>query len=90
VGRQLNGFFGAKRGKKRGVQLHKVIRKRIRRTDGGSNLVGDVQAVIAGNIGESGSSHVSVSSRQDIVQDSGRSTRRNTTQEDARERTRER
>jgi hypothetical protein len=65
------------------VQLHKVIRKRIRRTDGGSNLVGDVQAVIAGSIGESGASHVSVSSRQDIVQDSGRSTRRKTTKEES-------
>ncbi|MDQ1374271.1 MAG: hypothetical protein QOJ09_1609 [Actinomycetota bacterium] len=55
------------------MQVNKVIRKRIRRTAGGVNFVGDINAAIAGNVGESGSSsHVSVSSRQDIVQTSRR------------------
>jgi hypothetical protein len=64
------------------VKVNKVIRKRIRRTAGGINFAGDVSAVVAGNVGErSSSSHVSVSSRQDIVQTTGRSK----TQEDVRE-----
>jgi hypothetical protein len=55
------------------VKVNKVIRQRIRRTAGGVNLVGDINAAIAGNVGEGeSSSHVSVSSRQDIVQTSRR------------------
>jgi hypothetical protein len=69
------------------VQVNKVIRKRIRRTAGGINVVGDLNAAIAGNIGEGegSSSHASVSSRQEIVQTSGRAARQQA-QEETRER----
>lgn len=46
--------------------MRKVIRKQIRRTDGGINIAADVNAVIA--TGEGEKTHTSVSSKQRVVQ----------------------
>jgi hypothetical protein len=47
-------------GEKRVMQIHKVIRRRIRRKAGGADFVGDVNAAISVNVGEpSSTSHVS-------------------------------
>jgi hypothetical protein len=55
------------------VNLRKVIHKRIRRHGKGVNALGDINAVIAANVGEEGSkTQVSSRSRQRIVQRSGR------------------
>jgi len=56
--------------------LSKIISRRIRHKGEGVDLVGDVNAAIAANIGEPGSS-THVSSSQRVVQRSGR-TRRET------------
>jgi hypothetical protein len=53
------------------VNIRRVVRKRIRRDDGGVHLDADINAVVAGNVNESGSTSA-VSSRQRIVQRSGR------------------
>jgi hypothetical protein len=58
------------------VEWRKVISERIRRSDGGVNVVGDVNAVVAGNVDEKGGSHTHVSSKQRIVQRSRRGRRR--------------
>jgi hypothetical protein len=43
-----------------GVQIHKIIQRRIRRNADGVDLIGDVNAAISANVGESSStSHVS-------------------------------
>jgi hypothetical protein len=46
------------------MKIGKTVQRRIRRRSGGIDLVSDVNAAIAANVGESGSSVVSVSSRQ--------------------------
>jgi hypothetical protein len=45
------------------MQFRKVIRKVIRRDEGGVRIAADVNAAIAGNVG-GGSSHTHVSSHQ--------------------------
>ena len=54
------------------MRVNKIIRKRIRRSGDGSNLAGDVNAAVSANINERGSSKTRVSSRQRIVQRSGK------------------
>ena len=54
------------------MNVRKLIQRRIRHQGGGVDLVGDVNAVIAANVNDRGSSHTSVSSRQRIVQQGGR------------------
>jgi hypothetical protein len=53
------------------MRLAEVIRRRIRKRSDGVDLVGDVNAAVAANVGErGGTTHVSSSQR--IVQRSGR------------------
>jgi len=52
------------------VNVRRVIRKRIRHNKDGTQVVADVNAVVAANVNESGS-RSSVSSRQRIVQRQG-------------------
>jgi hypothetical protein len=60
-------------GKKANVDIHKVIRKRIRHEGDGASVVGDVNAVMAANVGGKPSrTTTKVSSRQRIVQRSGK------------------
>ena len=54
------------------MSLRQVIARQIRRRDPGVDFVGDVNAVIAANVGERGPSTTHVSSRQRIVQRAGR------------------
>jgi hypothetical protein len=54
------------------MKLQKLIRRQIRRHDERSHVVGDVNAAIAANVNEPGPSHTHVSTRQRIVQRSGR------------------
>jgi hypothetical protein len=53
------------------MSLRHLIRRRIRRKDGGVEVQGDVNAVVAANVGENGGS-TSVSSKQRVVHRSGR------------------
>jgi hypothetical protein len=54
------------------MKVRKVIRKRIRRNQGGVQLNADVDGVIAANVGEKGSrSRVRSRSRSRIVQRTG-------------------
>ena len=46
------------------MKVRKVIRRNLRHSDKGVSIAGDVNAVIAANVNEPGSSHVSVSSTQ--------------------------
>ena len=55
------------------MKIGKTVQRRIRRRNGGIDVLADVNAAVAANVGE-GSSGVSVSSRQNIVQRSGRTT----------------
>jgi hypothetical protein len=48
------------------MNVRKVIKKRIRRVDEGVSVVGDLNAAIAANVGERGSTS-SVSSRQKVA-----------------------
>jgi hypothetical protein len=49
-----------KAGKKLVMQIRKIIQRRIRRNANGVDLIGDVNAAISANVGESSStSHVS-------------------------------
>ena len=52
------------------MNIRKLIEKRIRHSSGGVDVVGDVNAVIAANVDERGSTS-QVSSRQRVVQRSG-------------------
>ena len=55
------------------MKVNRAVSKRIRKTGEGVNLTGDVNAVVVANDGEEGdSSTASVTSRQRIVQRSGR------------------
>jgi len=49
------------------VRFRRIIRKQVRRSVDGGNVAADVNAVIAGNVGE-GRAHTRVSSKQRIVQ----------------------
>lgn len=53
------------------MKIHKAVSKRIRKTGESVNLTGDVNAVVVVNDGEEAST-ASVTSRQRIVQRSGR------------------
>jgi hypothetical protein len=53
------------------MNIRKVIRKRIRHEKDGVQIAGDINAVISANVDEVGS-HSHVSSRQRIVQRSGK------------------
>jgi hypothetical protein len=53
------------------MNLRKVISSRFRRHGGGVDVAGDVNAVVAANVNEPGGS-TSVSSKQTVVQRSGR------------------
>lgn len=50
------------------MKINKVIRKKLK----GDSVAGGVNAVIAANINEPGSTHTSVSSKQRIVQRNGK------------------
>jgi hypothetical protein len=56
------------------MKIRKVFKKTVTGGDGDSNVAGGFHAVIAANVGESGRSKSSVSSRQRIVQKSGKTT----------------
>jgi hypothetical protein len=53
------------------MRFTKLIQRRIRKHGNGVDLVGDVNAAVAANVGESGA-HTSTSSTQRIVQQSTR------------------
>ena len=53
------------------VNLRKIVQRRIRKDGGGVGLAADVNAAVAANVNEPGSSHTHVSTRQRIVQRSG-------------------
>ena len=55
------------------MKLHKLIKREFRRDGKSGHVVGDVNAAVAANVNEPGPSHTHVSSRQRIVQRSGRS-----------------
>jgi hypothetical protein len=52
--------------------VRKVIQKTIRRSGGGTDIVGIVNATVAANVNEPGRSRTQVSSKQRIVQRGGR------------------
>lgn len=51
--------------------MRKVVRKRVRRTEGGVNIVGDVNAVVASSSPEAGGASASARQRVRIVQRNG-------------------
>jgi hypothetical protein len=55
-----------------GVNLRKVIRKRIQESRDGVNVAGSIDAVIAANVNEPGTTSTHVSSNTRIVQRDGR------------------
>ena len=58
------------------MRINKVIQKRLRRRGDGVNVVGDVNAAVADNVGEGGTSRSRIASRQSIVQRSSKKTGR--------------
>ena len=56
------------------MNIRKIIQRRIRHSGGGVNAVADINAVVAGNVNEPGSSRTHVSTRQSthIVQKGGK------------------
>jgi hypothetical protein len=54
------------------MKLRKVIEKRLRHEGHGLHVGGNVNAVIAANVNESGRAKTRVSSRQHVVQRAGR------------------
>jgi precorrin isomerase len=62
------------------MKFSESIRRRIRHSRDGVNVVADVNAVVAGNVNEPGRK-TSVSSRQTVVQRSGRTTTTTETKE---------
>jgi hypothetical protein len=56
------------------MRIRKVIDKTIRTRRRGVNVAGDIQGVIAANVNEPGTTVVSSTSRNRIVQTSGRRT----------------
>lgn len=64
------------------MNVRKIIDKSIRHRSGGSEIVGDVNAVVAANVGEKGSRNaVSSRRRTKIVQRNGRTEVSETTTE---------
>jgi hypothetical protein len=57
------------------MQIRKVIQRRIRRSASGVDLIGDVNAAISGNVGES-SNTTHVSSRSTVSAQSARRSER--------------
>jgi hypothetical protein len=55
------------------MNIRKIIERRIRHSGGGVDVVGDVNAVIAANVNEPGTTSTRVSSRQTVVHHGGRS-----------------
>jgi hypothetical protein len=60
------------------MKFSETIRRRIRHSKDGVNVVADVNAAVAGNVNEPGGK-TSVSTRQNVVQRSGRTTTTTTT-----------
>ncbi len=58
------------------MRIQRVVRRRLRSTDGAVHVVGDLNAVIAANVGEAAGSHQESSSHQSvsIVQTGGHTT----------------
>jgi hypothetical protein len=56
------------------MKVNEAIRKRIRRSGDGVNVVGDVNAAVTGRVGEGSTSGSRVVSRQRIVQRNGETT----------------
>jgi len=54
------------------VKVKKVVRKEIDHDADGVHVAGGINAVIAANVNESGSTHTRVSSRRRIVQKNGK------------------
>ena len=54
------------------MKLQSIISRRLRGSREGVDVAGDVNAVVSANVGELGPSRTHVSSRQRIVQRSGR------------------
>jgi hypothetical protein len=50
------------------MKVRKVIKRAVRRNEPGMNVASDVNAVLAANVNEPGSSHTEVSSKQRVVQ----------------------
>ena len=63
------------------MKFSETIRRRIRHSKDGVNVVADINAAVAGNVNEPGRK-TSVSSRQTVVQRNGRTT---TTTEETRD-----
>jgi hypothetical protein len=58
-------------GDKHSMQIRKIIQRRIRRSANGVDFIGDVNAAISGNVGES-SNKTHVSSRSSVSAQSAR------------------
>jgi hypothetical protein len=58
-------------GDKHSMQIRKIIQRRIRRSANGVDFIGDVNAAISGNVGES-SNKTHVSSRRSVSAQSAR------------------
>ena len=56
----------------RAVKVRKLIQRRLRHENEGMNVSGDVNAAISANVNEPGPSRTHVSTRQRVVQRSGR------------------
>jgi len=74
-------MIAIERGTNLSVKLSTIIRRRIRQEGDGVSVVADVNAAVAGSLGESGATKTSVSSRSTVVQRSGRTVEDHTTPE---------
>ena len=54
------------------MNLRKIVQRRIRKEADGVGVAADVNAAVAANVNEPGPSHTHVSTRQRIVQRSGK------------------
>jgi len=54
------------------MNVRKLIQRRIRHSSSGVDIAGDINAVIAGNVGESGRTTSHTSTRQTVVHRKGR------------------
>jgi hypothetical protein len=66
------------------MRFSETIRRRIRHSKGGVDVVADVNALLAGSVNEPGRK-TSVSTRQTVVQRGGRTTTTTTTHKEARD-----
>ena len=67
------------------TKVSRTIQKRIRREGEGIDLAVDVNAAVAGTVNEPGRTTTSVSSRQTVIQRSGRRTEPNPSTKEARD-----